>query len=113
MSKISLIIQREYITRVRKRSFLVISILGPLLFAGIIFVPALLASAKNENQRIVVVDETKSLCGILENNATVHYDYGYCNVGISEVKKNICRFCTCLSSLCTQNRTTGSSAVIF
>jgi len=87
MSKISLIIQREYTTRVRKKSFLVISILGPLLFAGIIFVPAFLASTKNENQRIVVVDETKSLCGSLEGNATVHYDYGYCNIGINEVKK--------------------------
>src|SRR6185312_5024081 len=78
---------REYITRVRKKSFLVISILGPLLFAGIIFVPALLASTKNENQRIVVVDETKALCGIMESNSSVHYDYGYCNVGIGEVKK--------------------------
>jgi ABC-2 type transport system permease protein len=87
MSKISLIIQREYITRVRKKSFLVISILGPLLFAGLIFVPALIATTKNENQRVVVVDETKTLCGVLESNATVHYDYGYCNIDVTAVKK--------------------------
>lgn len=87
MSKISIIIQREYITRVRKKSFLILSIIGPLLFACITFLPALIMSSKNENQRIVVVDETKSFCGILESNATVHYDYGYCNVGINEVKK--------------------------
>lgn len=87
MSKISLIIQREYTTRVRKKSFLVISILGPILFAGLIFIPALLDSTKNENQRVVVVDETKSLCGILESNATVHYDYGYCNIDVAAVKK--------------------------
>ena len=76
MSKIALIIQREYVTRVRKKSFLVISILGPLLFAGIIFAPILIANTKNENQRVVVVDETKTICGVLESNATVHYDYG-------------------------------------
>ncbi len=87
MSKISLIIQREYVTRVRKKSFLVISILGPLLFAGILFVPILLAVTKNENQRVVVVDETKNICGALESNSTVHYDYGYCNIDINSVKK--------------------------
>jgi len=87
MSKISLIIQREYITRVRKKSFLIISILGPLLFAGLIFAPMLIAGNKNENQRVVVVDETKSFCGILQNNSTVHFDYGYCNIDVNAVKK--------------------------
>jgi ABC-2 type transport system permease protein len=87
MSKIALIIKREYVTRVRKKSFLVVSILGPILFAGLIFVPALLATTKNENQRVVMVDETKTLCGVLESNATVHYDYGYCNIDVASVKK--------------------------
>jgi ABC-2 type transport system permease protein len=87
MNKISIIIQREYVTRVRKKSFLILSIIGPLLFACITFLPALIMSSKNENQRIVVVDDTKSFCGILESNTTVHYDYGYCTVGLSEVKK--------------------------
>jgi len=87
MSKIALIIQREYVTRVRKRSFLIISILGPLLFGGLFFGVGLISSTKNENQRVVVVDETKTLCGILESNATVHYDYGYCNIDVASVKK--------------------------
>ena len=87
MSKIGLIIQREYTTRVRKKSFLVISILGPLLFGGLRFVPALLKASRNENQRIVVVDETKTLCGVLESNSIVHFDYGYCNIDAASVKK--------------------------
>ncbi len=87
MSKIGLIIQREYTTRVRKKSFLVISILGPLVFAGLIFAPILISNTKNENQRIVVVDETKTICGVLQNNSTVHYDYGYCNIEVASVKK--------------------------
>lgn len=87
MSKISLIIKREYVTRVRKRSFLVASILGPLLFVGIRIVPRLIAASKSEHQRVVVVDETKTLCGVLESNATVNYDYGYCNIDVASVKK--------------------------
>ncbi len=87
MSKIGLIIQREYVTRVRKKSFLIISILGPLLFVGIRIVPRLIAASKSEHQRVVVVDETKTLCGVLESNATVNYDYGYCNIDVNSVKK--------------------------
>ncbi len=37
MSKITLIIKREYLTRIRKKSFIIMSILGPLIFAAYIF----------------------------------------------------------------------------
>ena len=40
MNKIGLIIRREYITRVRKRSFIIMAILGPILFASLMVVPA-------------------------------------------------------------------------
>jgi len=86
MSKIALIIKREYITRVRKKSFLLMTILGPLIFAGIIFGTAILTNTKNENQRVVVVDYTKSFCGILENNSTVHFDYNYCSIDSNVVR---------------------------
>ena len=36
MNKISVIIKREYITRVRKKSFIIMTILAPLLMAAII-----------------------------------------------------------------------------
>src|ERR1700677_4147721 len=87
MSKISLIIQREYITRVRKKSFLVMSIVGPLLFAGLIFLPAILVSNKNENQRVVLVDYSKSFCGTFTDNSTIHFDYGYCAMDSTQVRK--------------------------
>ncbi|MCC6600884.1 MAG: ABC transporter permease [Crocinitomicaceae bacterium] len=37
MNKIWLIIKREYLSRVRKKSFIVMTFLGPLLFAGLMF----------------------------------------------------------------------------
>ena len=58
MKKIFLIIQREYLTRVRKRSFIVMTILGPLLMAATIVVPVYLATRTNETKTVAVLDET-------------------------------------------------------
>lgn len=59
MNKIGLIIKREYLTRVRKRSFLIMTFLGPILMAAIYIIPIILAlNANNENMRIAVVDES-------------------------------------------------------
>ena len=59
MNKIGLIIKREYLTRVRKRSFIILTFLGPILFAAIYIIPIMLAlNASDENMRIAVVDES-------------------------------------------------------
>ena len=59
MNKIGLIIKREYLTRVRKRSFLILTFLGPILMAAIYIIPIMLAlNSSNENMRIAVVDES-------------------------------------------------------
>jgi ABC-2 type transport system permease protein len=62
MSKITLIVQREYMTRVRKKSFIIMSILGPLLFAALLVLPALLANLEDkETKQIAVIDESMVL----------------------------------------------------
>ena len=59
MNKIGLIIKREYLTRVRKRSFLIMTFLGPLLMAAIYVIPIMLAlNSGQKNMRIAVVDES-------------------------------------------------------
>lgn len=58
MSKISLIIKREYLTRVRKKSFIVMTILGPILMAALFIVPAFLSQMGGDSKTIQVVDET-------------------------------------------------------
>ena len=63
MSKTGLIIKREFMTRVKKRSFLIMTILGPLLFAALIIAPALLASMPEGSKTIMVVDEARLLVG--------------------------------------------------
>ncbi|MEI7982149.1 MAG: ABC transporter permease [Bacteroidota bacterium] len=58
MRKIFLIIRREYLTRVKKRSFIIMTILGPILMAATIMIPIYLATRTNEIKTIAVLDET-------------------------------------------------------
>ena len=56
---LSLIIRREYLFRVRKKSFLLLTFLTPLLMIGMIFVPLWLASFKtNDVRTVLVIDPT-------------------------------------------------------
>ncbi|MBC8319412.1 MAG: ABC transporter permease [Bacteroidetes bacterium] len=59
MNKIFLIIQREYLSRVKKRSFIIMTIIGPVLMAAMIILPAYLADwSEATEKRIAVLDET-------------------------------------------------------
>ena len=68
MNKIFLIIQREYLTKVRKRSFIVMTILGPILMASLFILPVYLATRQDDKQLVSVLDETGLFFNKLENN---------------------------------------------
>ncbi len=60
MNKIKLIISREYLTRVKKKSFLLTTLLVPLVMVG--FYAAIIAislKGSDEKQQIAVIDESK------------------------------------------------------
>ena len=58
MNKIGLIIMREYLTRVRKKSFIIMSLVGPLLF-GLIFVVQFWLVSRDSDQKVVeIIDES-------------------------------------------------------
>ncbi len=56
-SKIALIIYREFITRIRKRSFIIMTIIGPVLSAALFILPAYFATLPDEERVIVVLDQ--------------------------------------------------------
>jgi len=59
MNKIILILQREYLTRVKKKSFVIMTILGPILMAAMIILPTYIADwSEATEKRIAVLDET-------------------------------------------------------
>jgi ABC-2 type transport system permease protein len=60
MNKTSLIIQREYLTRIRKKSFILMSVLGPFIFAAYVLIPMYFATMKDKEEKtVVVIDESK------------------------------------------------------
>ena len=59
MNKILLIIKREYLTRVKKKSFIIMSIVGPILMAAIMILPTWLSKLDSDIvYNIAVVDQT-------------------------------------------------------
>jgi ABC-2 type transport system permease protein len=63
MNPIWIVAQREFLTRVRKRTFLVMTLLGPLFFGLLMVAPALLASLPEGPKKILVVDHSYLLVG--------------------------------------------------
>lgn len=67
MRKLVAVMRREYLERVRKKSFLVGTILGPLLMGLMIFAPALMMRFSPEQQAgIAVIDLTGSIYAQVE-----------------------------------------------
>lgn len=57
MDKIKLVLQREYLTRVKNKTFILLTILVPLFFIGISILPAYLMEMDSDEIKIAVVDE--------------------------------------------------------
>lgn len=80
MNKTLLIIKREYLTRVRKKSFVIMTFLGPLLMAGIMIVPLWLGSLSDvAKRRIAVLDETGWFTGKFESGDNMAFKHVYGN----------------------------------
>jgi ABC-2 type transport system permease protein len=85
MSKIALVIQREYLTRVRKRSFLIMTILGPLLIGGLFTSGFLLDKVDTEVKTIAVVDELHQFQGKFKDSERIKFVYS--DLALDSAKK--------------------------
>jgi ABC-2 type transport system permease protein len=77
MNKISVIIQREYFTRIRKKSFIIMTILAPILMAAIVIVPtALMVGQDGDYKKIAVIEDRSDLFKeALKNTKEIEYVY--------------------------------------
>ena len=73
MHKIWLIIKREYLVRVRKKSFIVMTIVGPLLMAALLIVPTYLANESQEIRTIAIEEEGFEFSNQLENTEFLNF----------------------------------------
>ena len=75
MSKIGLVITQEYKNRVAKKSFLVLTLLMPLLFVALIFTPIWLATLKDGEVKLVaVVDQTGKYESVFTDNDAYNFE---------------------------------------
>src|SRR5215218_2308551 len=58
MNKTWLVIKREYLTRVRKRTFSLATILFPLLYLALIFVTGYMAAKSAKSLRVALIDSS-------------------------------------------------------
>jgi len=85
MNKVLLVIQREYLARVKKKSFLIATLLTPLIFPAIMAVFVWIAVEEKENQSlrvIEVVDET----GLFFMESSEQYAFSSSGKSLEEAK---------------------------
>ena len=90
MSKLKLIIQREFIAKVRNKSFIVMTFLSPLIMVGMGALIYFLTQKNEEKvKKIVYVDDSGMfLKEDFKDTKTTHY-LDYTALGIAETKKRV------------------------
>ena len=77
LRNIGIIISREYMTRVKKKSFLLTTFLVPVLFAAMCILPSIIMfMAKDDGKQVAVVDQSGLVMPYLEDSKAIDYaDY--------------------------------------
>jgi ABC-2 type transport system permease protein len=89
MNKILLIIQREYLSRVKKKSFIVLTILVPMLFMGMFAMIGYLAMKGDDlgdEKKVQVIDESGEFANKMVNSKSVVYTFS--NDNFDSARKN-------------------------
>lgn len=75
MSKINIIVGREYMERVKKKSFLITTLLMPILMLALMMVPTLVALfSEGDNRKVAVIDQSGAVAPMLKNSPTLTFD---------------------------------------
>ena len=88
MNKIGIIIRREYLQAVKKKTFLVMTILGPILMAALMITPTLISIYGTEKTIIAVLDETKIFSKLNSSNDK-DINYVYVDGNLEDLKKDV------------------------
>ncbi|WP_298313493.1 ABC transporter permease [uncultured Aquimarina sp.] len=88
-SNLQLIIKREFISRVRNRTFVVMTFLSPLIVVGMIALITWLTTINNDEiKKVAFIDETELFISDLKNTDEVQY-VNYGNYDIEEAKDSV------------------------
>ena len=74
LRNIKTIITREYLTRVKKKSFLLITFLGPIFFAAIAVLPSvIMLMAEDKGKQVAVIDESGIVMPMFVDTEAIDY----------------------------------------
>ena len=75
MNHLPLIIKREYLTKVRNKSFIIMTFVSPLIMIALIAVVAYLSQLnKDTERRISILDETGQIASVFEKTDNTEYE---------------------------------------
>lgn len=114
MNKTLLIIQREYLARVKKKSFILMTFLVPMLILvmyGVIFLIAKNSDSLNKIREVKVIDESGMFAGKLKDHKNIHFST--LNQSLPEAKKAAKKNDDLFILFISKNFTDKSSAQIF
>ncbi|MDH6309882.1 ABC-2 type transport system permease protein [Dysgonomonas sp. PFB1-18] len=85
MNALGLIIQREFSSRVKTKTFILTTLLTPLLFAAMTFLPAILmmVSDNDDIRKVYVIDQTGMYAGLFQNSK----DYEFITLAADDTTK--------------------------
>ncbi|RNC84922.1 MAG: ABC transporter permease [Winogradskyella sp.] len=76
MNHLPLIIKREYLTKVKNKSFIIMTFLSPLIMIALIAVVAYLSQINNNKKRTIsILDESGLFTSVFENTDNTTYKY--------------------------------------
>ena len=88
MNHLSLIIKREYLNKVRNKSFIIMTFLSPLIIVGIFTLVAYLSNLNNDKVRVIsVLDESGLFLDHFESTDNLKYKV-VSDMSLSEAKKS-------------------------
>ncbi|MBV1923805.1 MAG: ABC transporter permease [Flavobacteriaceae bacterium] len=88
MNHLPLIIKREYLNKVRNKSFIIMTFLTPIIMVGIFTLVAYLSQLNNDDvNTIQVLDESGLFVNLFENTESIHFDK-LTDITLTEAKIN-------------------------
>lgn len=76
MNHLSLIIKREYLTKIKNKSFIIMTFLSPLIMIALISIVAYLSQLNNDKKRTIsILDESGLFSETFKNTANTTYNY--------------------------------------
>lgn len=75
MSKVSVIISREFLTRIKKKSFIITMLLLPVMMVGVMVLPIYIENHSEQESTVFVLDENDYFLNNFHNTSKLKFEY--------------------------------------